>query len=104
MKPKAILFYNENKAGVDCMDQMVTYYIKWTFAFFCNMLDQMALAAFCICNQVDGLNKKSARVNFLSMLADTLVLPNIGNPTLVWPCNRIFLFYFFCAERWFSMY
>lgn len=85
MKPEAILFYNENKAGVDCMDQMVTHFTtkrstrRWTFAFFCNMLDTMALAAFCICKEVDGLNKNSARRNFLTTLADTLVLPNIEN-------------------------
>lgn len=85
MKPEAILFYNENKAGVDCMDQMVTHFTtkrstrRWTFAFFCNMLDTMALAAFCICKEVDGLNKNSARRNFLTTLAETLVLPNIEN-------------------------
>ena len=26
MKPEAILFCNENKAGVDCMDQMVIHF------------------------------------------------------------------------------
>ena len=45
-------FYNKNKAGVDCTDQMVPHFKinrttkRWTFAFFCNMLDIMALAAF----------------------------------------------------------
>ena len=26
MKPETILFYNENKFGVDCMDKMVTHF------------------------------------------------------------------------------
>ncbi|XP_055918320.1 piggyBac transposable element-derived protein 3-like [Eupeodes corollae] len=40
MKPEAILLYNSNKAGVDCMDQMVTHFTskrptrRWTYAFF----------------------------------------------------------------------
>ena len=85
IKPEAILFYNENKAGVDCTDQTVRHITtkqstrRWTFAFFCNMLDTMALAAFCICKELDGLNKNSARRNFLNTLADTLILPNIQN-------------------------
>ena len=67
MKAEAILFYNENKAGVNYMDQMVTHFTTqrstrlWTFAFFCNMLDTMALAAFCICKGVDGLNKNTKK-------------------------------------------
>ena len=85
MKPEANFFYNENKAGVDCMDQMVTHFIikrstrQLSFAVFCNMLDTLALAAFCICKEVDGLNKNSARRNFPTTLVDTLVLPNIEN-------------------------
>lgn len=46
MKPAAITFYNSTKAGVDCMDQMVTHFTckrpsrRWTYAFFviCSML------------------------------------------------------------------
>lgn len=85
MKPETILFYNANKAGVDCMDQMVTHFTtkrptkRWTYAFFCNILNVMALAAFCICKEVDGLNKKDARRSFLTTLTNTLVLPNIEN-------------------------
>lgn len=51
MKPEAILYYNKNKACVDCMDQMVSHLTskrstkRWTFSFSCNMLDVMALAA-----------------------------------------------------------
>ncbi|XP_037824122.1 uncharacterized protein LOC119612390 [Lucilia sericata] len=39
----------------------------------------MALAAFCICKEIDGLNKNGARRDFLTTLADTLVPPNIEN-------------------------
>ena len=39
----------------------------------------MALAAFYISKEVDVLNTNSARRNFLTTLADTLVLPNIEN-------------------------
>lgn len=82
-KPDAILFYNATKAGVDCMDQMVTHFSckrstkRWTFAFFCNMLDVMALAAFCICKELDNENKPDARRNFLEMLSKSLANANI---------------------------
>lgn len=85
LKPEAILFYNANKAGVDCMDQMVTHYStklktnRWTFAFFCNILDVMALASFIICKENGGLTKKDARRKFLDTLSKTLVLANIEN-------------------------
>ena len=85
MKPEAINFYNANKGGVDSMDQMVTHFttkwptIRWTYAFFCNILDVMALAAFCICKEVDKLNKNDAKRKFLSTLSNTLVLTNIEN-------------------------
>ncbi|KAL4143109.1 hypothetical protein QTP88_005476 [Uroleucon formosanum] len=82
-KPETILFYNKNKGGVDCMDQMVTHFTskratkRWTFAFFCNMLYVMALAVFCICKEIDGTKISDARRNFLWMLSNTLALPNI---------------------------
>jgi len=52
---------------------------RWTLAFCCNMLDVMALAAFCICKKVDGLRKSDARRDFLTTLSETLVLANIEN-------------------------
>lgn len=84
-KPEAILYYNINKAGVDCMDQMATHFStkrptnRWTVAFFYNILDIMALASFVICKEMDGLHKNDARRSFLNTLAKTLVLANIGN-------------------------
>ena len=81
MKPEVILFYNETKAGVDCLD--IFYYKKVNKTMGCcvflQRVDTMALAAFCICKEVDGLNKNIARRNFLTTLADTLVLQNIEN-------------------------
>lgn len=84
-KPEAIMFYNANKVGVDCMDQMITHFStkrptrRWAYAFFCNMLDIMALAAFCICKEIEGIIKHDARRQFLIMLSNTLVLANVEN-------------------------
>lgn len=84
-KPEAILFYNANKSGVDCMDQMVTHFTtkrptkRWTLAFFFNMLDVMALAAFVACKEIDGNYKHDGRRKFLNMLANTMVLANTEN-------------------------
>lgn len=93
LKPEAIIFYNQNKSGVDTMDQMITHFStkrptrRWTFAFFCNMLDIMALAAFCIAKERDGNNRSDARRKFLTTLHNTLVLPNIeqrmNNPRII---------------------
>lgn len=85
LKPEAILYYNANKAGVDCMDQMVTHFTtkrptgRWTYALFCNILDVMALASFIICKQTDRLNGSDARRTFLNTLSKSLVLPNVEN-------------------------
>ena len=79
MKPLAILHYNKNKIGVDCMDQMVTSYStkrltkRWTYAFFCNALDAMALTAYCICKENDMIDKHDERRTFLYF-----ILRNIG--------------------------
>lgn len=84
-KPEAIIFYNAHKAGVNSMDQMVSHFTtkrptrRWTYAFFCNMLDIMALAAYCICKEVDGYRRNDARRTFLNKLANTLVLANVEN-------------------------
>lgn len=84
-KPAAITYYNSTKAGVDCMDQMVTHYSckrptkRWTFAFFCNMLDVIGLAAFCICNELEPMKTNSARRKFLDTLTKSLCLPEIEN-------------------------
>ena len=71
MKPEAILFYNENKTGVDFMDQMVTHFTtkrstrRWTFAFFCNMLDNMTPGAFCCNLPTEKLYRKAWGYTYL---------------------------------------
>jgi hypothetical protein len=53
-KPEIILYYNSTKAGVDQMDQMLSKYTtkrrtsRWPLAFFYNILDIAALAAYII--------------------------------------------------------
>lgn len=100
MKPEAILFYNSTKAGVDTMDQMLTHYTtkrstrRWTYAFFCNMIDVMALASYIICKLNDENTRKERRRIFLYKLAKQLVLANvenrINNPHIVaQPTTRI---------------
>jgi hypothetical protein len=84
-KPEAILYYNQNKAGVDCMDQMITHFTtkrptsRWSLAFFYNILDVMALASYCITKENGGVTRGDARRNFITTLHNTLVLPNIEN-------------------------
>ena len=49
--PEIIQHYNETKSGVDSMDRMVKYYtskrkcFRWTYGFFCNMIDVALLNA-----------------------------------------------------------
>lgn len=82
-KPEAILYYNAHKSGVDCMDQMVTHFSskrptqRWTYALFCNILDVMALATYCICSELNSGKLKGGRREFLLTLANSLVRPNV---------------------------
>lgn len=65
------------------MDQMVSHFTskrptqRWTYAFFCNILDIMALAAYCICKENTAGKLKGGRKSFLLDLSDSLVRPNI---------------------------
>ena len=83
-KPAALSFYDQHKPGVDCMEQMLSHFStkrstkRWTLAFFYNMLDVMALAAFCISKEVDSLDPPKTRRTFLNILSNTLILPNIS--------------------------
>lgn len=49
--PEIVQHYNETKSGVDSMDRMVKYYsckrkcFRWTYGFFCNMIDVALLNA-----------------------------------------------------------
>lgn len=81
-KPEAILYYNQHKGGVDRMDQMLGEYTckrqtkRWPLAFFFNMLDVAALAAYC-CHTLSQSKKTDARRNFLKELVRQIVTPQI---------------------------
>ena len=51
-KPSVISFYNENKVGVDCFDQMARLYTtrsasrRWPLAVWANILDIAAINPF----------------------------------------------------------
>lgn len=87
-KPEAIQYYNASKAAVDIMDKMLGEYTskrttrRWPYAFFCNMLDVAALAAYILYGENNHLNtttsrKQSIRRSFLLDLGRELVLPAI---------------------------
>lgn len=67
------------------MDQMVTHFSckratrRWTLAFFFNMLDVMALAAFSVCKDIENFTKPDSRRQFLVSLSNSLVNANIEN-------------------------
>lgn len=95
-KPEAIMYYNANKSDVDTMDQMVTHFTtkrptkRWPLALFYNLIDVMALAAFCICKEIDKLDKSSARREFLHELAFVLAKSNIEDRMANSNVNRQF--------------
>lgn len=82
-KPNQILDYNNNKAGVDTMDQMVSYYSckrgtnRWPLAMFYNMLDISGLAAFVIHKEMVTVKQTDRRRRFLVELAKQLVIPHM---------------------------
>lgn len=92
-KPQAILFYNKNKCGVDVMDQMLgTYSCKrrtrrWPLAFFYNILDIAALAAYILHYEMNGKSKANGRRLFIHSVANELVGPQImdrmQNPNVI---------------------
>lgn len=82
-KPNQIIDYNYNKAGVDTMDQMVSYYSckrgtnRWPLAMFCNMLDISGLAAFVIYSEMVSVKQTDRRRRFQIELCNQLVLPHM---------------------------
>lgn len=87
-KPEAIAYYNKTKSAVDIMDKMLGEYTtkrttrRWPFAFFFNILDVAALAAYIIYAANNGLNtlnakKHSARRTFLLDLGNQLAMPAV---------------------------
>lgn len=86
-KPKIILDYNNTKGGVDTFDQMVHEYSskrktnRWPFAYFTNLLDASALAAYIVWISIhETWNVRAAdrRCCFLKQLCENLVKPLIA--------------------------
>jgi hypothetical protein len=91
-KPNVILDYNQWKAGVDTLDQVVRHYSckrktsRWPFALFCNLLDIMAYNAMVLFLHVHPQyqgNVRHRRRIFLRELA-TSMLPQM-EPALQHP-------------------
>lgn len=87
-KPEAIQYYNKSKAAVDIMDKMLGEYTskrttrRWTYAFFFNILDVAALAAYILYaenNKLDTTSskKRSIRRSTLLELGTQLALPAV---------------------------
>ena len=75
-KPNTVLFYNDTKCGVDCLDQMCKLYTeksgvrRWPLAIFFNLLDLAAINAHVLYYQV--LVKQMSRRKFLQLLIQLL--------------------------------
>lgn len=88
LKPYQILDYNENKAGVDTMDQMVNGYSckratnRWPLAMFFNMLDIAGLASFIIHDELRPKKQTDKRRFFIIELATQLVIPHMEERSL----------------------
>lgn len=84
-KPEIINEYNRTKGGVDCMDKMLSTYStkrktrRWPLAFFFNMMDIAALAAYVVymANHEEYIRCSNRRALFLKNLAKELCIPNI---------------------------
>ena len=69
-KPELVKFYNQNKVGVDCIDQMIRLYStrtttrRWSFAVWCNILDKAAINAWIIYTKITG-EKSAGETSFL---------------------------------------
>ena len=80
--PEIVQHYNATKSGVDAMDRMVRYYtckrkcFRWTYGFFCNMIDIALLNASIIMRKSDPPSNEHSnkfRYNFLTQVAYELV-------------------------------
>ncbi|CAL1687546.1 unnamed protein product [Lasius platythorax] len=84
-KPEILHFYNKTKSDVDVMDKMLGTYTtrrqtkRWPLAFFYNIIDITALAAYLIYfMNNDMLHKRTnERRSFLRQLGEELCLPAI---------------------------
>ena len=73
-KPSVISFYNENKVGLDCFDQMARLYAtrsasrRWPLAVWNNILDIAAINACAIYTKLTVI-QLSPRNSYLSLLS-----------------------------------
>ena len=81
-KPKMILFYNANKVGVDCFDQMSRLCTKrsasrrWPVAVWGNILNIAAINSYALYKRVTS--NRIIRRQFILMLVENL----LGKPEL----------------------
>ncbi|XP_046387290.1 uncharacterized protein LOC124161088 [Ischnura elegans] len=79
-KPETVLFYNENKYGVDIVDQMARLYSvkpaarRWPLHTFSNILDLAGINAWILFREVN--NCKISRRKFLLTLVEELTAAN----------------------------
>ena len=72
-----ILFYNANKIGVDCFDQMARLYTtrsasrRWPVAVWGNILDVAAINSYVLYKKVT--NERITRRQFIQMLVENLL-------------------------------
>ena len=98
MKPEVILYYNQTKSGVDSLDQLLHEYSckrktnRWPFAFFMNLLDVCALAAYvlwCKLHPNWETTNPTRRREFIITMAEGLIQPQIDRRGLVGLQNPI---------------
>ena len=76
-KPEIVLFYNKNKVGVDCFDQMARLYTtrsatrRWPMSVWGNMLDIAAINAWILYKK--STRKQISRRKFILCLVETLI-------------------------------
>ena len=80
-KPQSIVFYNNNKCGVDLLDSMARMHStkspmrRWPMAVWCNILDLAGVNAWILLNKETG--RKITRWDFIHTLAINLINPEI---------------------------
>ena len=76
-KPEMILFYNANKVGVDCFNQMARLFTtrsasgRWPVAVWGNILDIAAINSYVLYKRVTS--NRLARRQFILMLVENLL-------------------------------
>ena len=85
-KPEILLYYNENKAGVDLLDRMTNDYTvqrgtcRWTMALFYNYLDLMVHNAYITWSSLhpNSANNTESRKEFIKTLVEDLIRDQIS--------------------------